>query len=263
MSNFVVIDLGSNSVRLRINHLHANGTFYLTHQAKEFVRLSENMGPEKTLKEVPIKRTLAALLKFKMIYEELPDCHVVAVATAAVRQATNQADFLIRVKDEVGLKLRILTGDEEAYLDYLGVSNTLPISKGLIMDTGGASTELIDVKHGKMKHRISIPWGSVNLSQTFKLNDQISASDLFRAMNQVSASFAQVGWINHDIKGPLIVIGGSNRTIAKIRRRQLTTVNSELLELHGMHLPKQEIFDIMAHGLSLNQSQRKKYPRIS
>ena len=61
MENYVVIDLGSNSVRLRITNIADDGTLTVTHQLKEYVRLSENMGQEKTLKQEPIKRTLQAL----------------------------------------------------------------------------------------------------------------------------------------------------------------------------------------------------------
>ena len=64
MENYVVIDLGSNSVRLRITNIADDGTLTVTHQLKEYVRLSENMGQEKTLKQEPIKRTLQALKSF-------------------------------------------------------------------------------------------------------------------------------------------------------------------------------------------------------
>ena len=71
MENYVVIDLGSNSVRLRITNIADDGTLTVTHQLKEYVRLSENMGQEKTLKQEPIKRTLQALKSFKDIYSKL------------------------------------------------------------------------------------------------------------------------------------------------------------------------------------------------
>ena len=76
MENYVVIDLGSNSVRLRITNIADDGTLTVTHQLKEYVRLSENMGQEKTLKQEPIKRTLQALKSFKDIYSKLenPNC---------------------------------------------------------------------------------------------------------------------------------------------------------------------------------------------
>ncbi len=120
MENYVVIDLGSNSVRLRITNIADDGTLTVTHQLKEYVRLSENMGQEKTLKQEPIKRTLQALKSFKDIYSKLENPNVNAIATAAVRQAANQKDFLDLVKKKLDLEFNVITGEREAYLDFLG-----------------------------------------------------------------------------------------------------------------------------------------------
>ncbi|MSC14053.1 exopolyphosphatase, partial [Lactobacillus rhamnosus] len=114
MENYVVIDLGSNSVRLRITNIADDGTLTVTHQLKEYVRLSENMGQEKTLKQEPIKRTLQALKSFKDIYSKLENPNVNAIATAAVRQAANQKDFLDLVKKKLDLEFNVITGEREA-----------------------------------------------------------------------------------------------------------------------------------------------------
>ena len=183
MLNLVVIDLGSNSVRMKISEIDNYGSFNVIGYQKEYVRLSENMGKEKTLKKEPVERTIKALKKFKSRYSKLENTKIRAVATAAVRQATNQKEFLDLVEKEVGLKLEVIAGTTEAYLDYLGVVNTLPVKNGLIMDTGGASTELVWVNNGKCSERVSLPIGAVLLSQNFNLTDEIKASDLYQAMN--------------------------------------------------------------------------------
>ena len=159
MQYFAVIDLGSNSCRMKITQIIGGTYLKVVNQQKAYVRLSENMGPEKTLKSVPMERTIATLKQFRAIYEKLPDVHVTAVATAAVRQATNQEEFLEKVHDEAGIDFEVISGEREAYLDFLGVTCTLPVGDCLIMDTGGASTELILAKGGKPVHMISMPFG--------------------------------------------------------------------------------------------------------
>lgn len=72
MLNFAVIDLGSNSIRMKISQVNPDGSYKVTHQLKEMVRLSENMGPEKILQPEPIKRTLKALSEFKKNLQQNP-----------------------------------------------------------------------------------------------------------------------------------------------------------------------------------------------
>lgn len=263
MTNLVVIDLGSNSVRMKISQIDEFGSYVTVGYQKEYVRLSENMGKEKTLKKTPMDRTLAALKSFKQQYSKLDHLKIKAVATAAVRQAHNQKIFLNRVKKEIGLELKVIPGRTEAYLDYLGVINTLPVRNGIILDTGGASMELIWVKNGKCGDRVSLPIGSVLLSQEFNLTDQIQASDLYRAMNKAGRLISTVSWLGQVHNLPLIALGGSNRTIAKIRRRQMANNIDDLPDINGMHLPTKYIFDLMTKLISLDKNGRVGVPGLS
>ncbi len=80
---------------------------------------------------------------------------IIAVATAAVRQAQNQLQFLENDQQETGFEIHVIIGEREAYLDYVGVNQTLPIDKGIIIDTGGASMELISVNNGEAEEAVS------------------------------------------------------------------------------------------------------------
>ena len=263
MTNLVVIDLGSNSVRMQISQIDDYGGYTIIGYFREYVRLSEKMGKEMILKEEPMKRTIQALKDFKARYTQYDHVVVKAVATAAVRGAKNQAEFLKRVKDEVGLDLRVISGSTEAYLDYVGVVNTLPIRNGIIMDCGGASTELVWVQNGACKERISIPIGSVVLSQNYNLADSISASDLYRAMNAAGQKISTVRWLGQVHNLPLIALGGSNRTIAKIHRREVTDDVDELPDIHGMHLPPHYIFNLVSKLIAMNKDERMKIPGLA
>lgn len=262
-TNLIVIDLGSNSVRMQISQIDDYGGYTVMGYFREYVRLSENMGKEMTLKEEPMNRTIQALKDFKTRYTQYDNVVVKAVATAAVRGAKNQAEFLKRVKDEVGLDLQVISGSTEAYLDYVGVVNTLPIRNGIIMDCGGASTELVWVQNGACKERISIPIGSVVLSQNYNLADSISASDLYRAMNAAGQKISTVRWLGQVHNLPLIALGGSNRTIAKIHRREVTDDVDELPDIHGMHLPPHYIFNLVSKLIAMNKDERMKIPGLA
>ncbi|KRL00108.1 Ppx/GppA family phosphatase [Liquorilactobacillus capillatus] len=262
MENFVVIDLGSNSLRMTISEIDDNNDVSVTHQLKEMVRLSENMGPEKILQKEPIERTLKALAIFKETYTKLKNVHITALATAAVRQAANQTAFLKLVKKQIGIDFNVISGKREAYLDFLAVTRTLPIKdKCIIMDTGGASTELVLVEKNKISDLISLPFGSVTLSQEFALDDDITASKLFKAMTFVEKKITDINWLFNAHKAQLVVLGGSNRTLAKIARREQH--QNKLTSIHGYKLTSDAAFDIFANLVDLNQAKREKIPGLA
>lgn len=256
MSRYLaIIDLGSNSCRLRITKIFANGQTELVRYEKEYVRLSENMGKEKLLKAGPIQRTIATLIRFKNICSDL-GVGLIAVATAAVRQAVNQDEFLQRVKDEVGIHFTILSGRREAYLDYVGVSRTLPVENGLIIDTGGASMEMILVDSGQAEELVSLPIGSVNLSQTYQLGDQINPAHLYDAVIKVDEILASQRWLNRARHTQVVALGGSNRALAKMYRWKLAKDPTTVRPVHGLTMQTTEAFQMMDELLATDREGR-------
>lgn len=261
MENLVVIDLGSNSVRMTISEIDGAGNHKTVEQVKRYVRLSENMGDEHILQPESIDRTLTALGEFKKIYSQLDNPDIQAVATAAVRQASNQKQFLKLVKDKLGLSFNVISGATEARYDYLGVINTLPIVNGLLVDTGGASSELILVQNRQMKQVVSIPLGSVTLSQNYLENDVVKADSLFDAMTFVNSVFNDVWWLREATNLPIIGLGGANRTLAKINRRKKNFLNFE--DVHGYKLSAEDVYSTLIQLLGLDLAGRKKVPGLS
>lgn len=251
----VVIDLGSNSIRLKISELQKDGQTVTKHYEKRYVRLSSQMGSEKILKEEPIKRTLDALRDFRKICDQYQDKKVVAVATAAVRQAKNQQEFLQRAKEASGFDIQVISGEQEAYLDYVGVTNTLPLKRGIIIDTGGASMELIAVEDGAAEETVSIPFGSVTLSQRYHLGDRVNAADLFDAMVEVDEVLSHQRWLNRFRRTKIIALGGSNRALAKIYRWR-NAVDGKAAPVQGLTLRSETAFVIMHQLLEADQATR-------
>lgn len=101
------------------------------------------------------------------------------------------------------------------------------------------------------------------MSQNFNLGDSISASDLYKAMNAAGQKVSTVRWLGEVHNLPLIALGGSNRTIAKIHRRELMDDVDDIPDIHGMHLPPKYIFDLVAKLISLNKEEREKIPGLS
>ncbi len=259
MPKFAVIDLGSNSIRMTINEYKKNGEYKVLKNFQAMARLSAKMGKHHTLQKNAIGRTLKGLKKFKKELSKYPQIQLRAVATAAVRQAKNRQVLLKKFKEVFDQPLEVISGTQEAYFDYLGIINTFPIKDCLIIDTGGASTEIVLVKNGINQNLISLPLGAVNLTDNFFEKDKISAKSLFKATTFLNNAFWNIPWLNKALHLPIIAIGGSNRALAKISRQKSGLVS---LPIHGYHLSDQEVRNIFEHLLSSNLKERVSIPGL-
>ena len=261
MENLAIVDLGSNSARMAITEIAPDGRFREIKRVKENTRLSEGMGREKMLQEDAMNRTIAALKRFKKIYEGMPHTQVRAITTAAVRQARNRQEFLNRVQKEVGIRLQVLSGKKEAYYDYLGVIRTMKLNHCLILDVGGASCELVLVQQRRARDLISIPVGAVTLSEQFHLNGYVRSADLFRAQVAMNERLTKIPWLRYATRVPIVLLGGANRTLARMtwsyhhrHRRQRS--------IHGYQLSSRVVFATYRELLNRNLAQRKRMPGL-
>ncbi|MCM0582677.1 Ppx/GppA family phosphatase [Weissella diestrammenae] len=260
MAVITVIDLGSNSTRMTISRVHHDGSYEALYRDQSMVRLSEGMGIDKTLQKPAMARTIKIMQTFMAAAKKYQTDQLIAVATAAVRQAQNADAFSKLLKKETGITLRILSGDEEAYYDYLAVINTLPTEDFVIMDTGGGSVELVQVQGRKAMQMLSVPIGAVNLSETFFKGQTVSATELFRATISVEKRFDNIAWLQNVKNLPIVALGGSNRTFAKIARRQRQETD---LPVHGYRLSAEDCYTIFADVISKNVSSRGKIPGLA
>lgn len=236
-----IIDLGSNSVRMNIYGINELGGYSVFEQAKEMVRLSQGLDQDGLLKHEPIRRTVNALKYFKRLMDVNNVSHIFALSTAAVRMAQNQKQFLETVKNEIGLEFKVLSGQEEAYYDYLGVINTIAFDDAVLVDIGGGSTEIVLVKNRAFVQAISLPFGSVILTEHFKKQKnrkkQIESAEKF-----VLDQLAEIPWLKEGEGLPLIGLGGIIRSIGKVHRN----INQYPIEnFHNYKMPSKEVESVI------------------
>ncbi len=156
-----IIDIGSNSVRLLIT----DGVFF----KKRLIttRLGEGASETKILCSDAIKRTLNAVSELKKQALNEGVKNVFAFATQAVRGAKNKTDFLNGAFTQSGLKVEVLSGDDEAEIGLLGANFG---SDGGVVDVGGASTEIAVIKGGSVVYKKSVEVGAVSLRDKFSQN---------------------------------------------------------------------------------------------
>ena len=259
MERIAVVDLGSNSVRMTITRLGADGAYRMVESARAMVRLSEGMGAEGILRPEPMERTLHAIDLFRRLMDVHNVTMVYPIATAAVRQAVNAEDVLVRIAALTGLRFEVITGEEEAELDFLGVVNTVSHSDFAMLDIGGASSEIAVVRNRELVGRTSIPWGAVNLTERFELQGKPTKKSREAAEAAVMAGIRACGWIPKDPALPLIGLGGTIRALAKAdRRRREWPVEG----LHQYEMPAERIQGWLTEWGGLGAKERKTVPGI-
>ena len=254
-----VIDLGSNSARLIILHIYANGAYNLVYHQKESVRLGEGMGRDQMLQPAAIERALSALRNCGQMCRIMKVDTILAVATAAVRNTRNGPDFLALAEKETGLPIQAISGESEALLGYLGATNTLDVRDGVFFDLGGGSTEISLVRDRKMIEAISLPIGAVNLSDEFKTQDKVSKTTLAHLCGFIDRQLKKAPWLQA-MSLPLVGIGGTARNIAKMDQARK---NYPFAKVHNYRMGPIALEDLFRLITSANLVQRKRMSGLS
>jgi exopolyphosphatase/guanosine-5'-triphosphate,3'-diphosphate pyrophosphatase len=182
MMRIAAIDVGSNSIHMIVAEARPDGHFIVLDRAKEMVRLGERSLTTGRLRKSAMDRGIRTLATFKSIAVRHGVTRIRAVATSAVREAGNGGEFIQRIFDEVGLRVRVIPGLEEARLIHLGVAQVedLEGAPTLLLDVGGGSVEAVLVEGGKAVEFHSLKLGVSRITEGFLAWDPPRAKDIAR-----------------------------------------------------------------------------------
>jgi exopolyphosphatase/guanosine-5'-triphosphate,3'-diphosphate pyrophosphatase len=187
MPTFAAVDIGSNSVRLKIARL-TRGHLRPIHEDREVTRLGDGVFRSGFLTPESIAETVKVLRRFHRATQQVVTDPVRVVATSALRDARNSQAFLEWVRSATGWKVEIISGLEEARLIHLGLISNLRIDNAptLMMDLGGGSCELTLSSRGQIRDTVSLPLGAVRLSNEFLPHDPPRKGELKRLQGFVA-----------------------------------------------------------------------------
>lgn len=260
MDRIAIIDLGSNSIRFIVMQIGEQGSYKLIYQEKKSIRLAEGMTQEtRLLTEEAQERALKCLTVYAHIIEVQKVKKVLAVATAAVRNAVNGASFLKRVHMTTGISMTIISGRAEAALGFSGVIHTIDRKDFLLFDLGGASVEISLVKNKKRLHSVSIPYGAVTLTEMFQSSGTVSQSKLTEMKKFIQAKLDKITWFP-DTPLPVIGVGGTVRNLAKVHQR---STGYPLPKLHNYNLPSEDLFEMVKDITSKTFEERQRISGLS
>ena len=197
MKRVALIDLGSNSVRFVISEITDSGSYRLVYQQKESIRLSEGMWTHQMLTKPAMERAIKTLKALSHMAKAMGVTEIQGIATAAVRLATNGNSFIRRVYAETGIPLRAISGEEEAYLGFLGVVNTIGLDDFIVFDLGGASIEISLIENRQLKKSVSLPMGALVMTGQFKSGHEFTSAEYEAMVRYIQEVLHRESWLKH------------------------------------------------------------------
>lgn len=218
------IDIGSNSIRLTIVDVPVAGRRIVRAEEKVFARLGHGVLERGHLAQGAMDVAVEALDTMMRLAREREVTHVRAVATAAVRQATNGAAFVERVRREVGLEIEVIDGVHEGRLALLSAADGLALDGDIaVVDIGGGSVEIARGAGAEVNGVVSMPLGAVVLADRFGGEDPLS-SDAQRRLTEHVRKTLEESAAGMRTPGVLAGSGGTITTLASMLavRREAT-----------------------------------------
>ena len=205
------IDIGTNSTRLLVADADG-GALREVERLLEITRLGDRVDAEGELAEASMQRVETCVARYAKRARELYASTPLAVATSAVRDATNGAEFMRRLEQHCGVRTRVLTGEQEARLTLRGVvSGGRPAGAVVVCDIGGGSTELIAGEDGQVGFAVSLNMGCVRMSERHLHSDPPTAGEVTALRHEAA------GMLPGDVPaGSLIGVAGTITTLATI-----------------------------------------------
>ncbi|PSL43266.1 exopolyphosphatase/guanosine-5'-triphosphate,3'-diphosphate pyrophosphatase [Salsuginibacillus halophilus] len=258
-AKIAVIDMGSNSIRLVIHQVDEKRGYREIHNVKEVARLSQCFNEAGELNREGFSRIERTMKRFSEIILDHNVETVRGIATAAVRQAANQAEVLQFIYDTSGISFEVLSGDEEAFYGATAVVNATYIEDGITVDIGGGSTEVARFSNRDIVETYSFPFGALTLETEFLNGSEPNDERLKQLRSYLTEELQHLPWLK-DIKLPLVGIGGSARNTALVHQRRS---DYPLSTLHQYEMDARDMKQTVKHLASMPYERRLEVDGLS
>ncbi len=248
-----VIDVGSSSVRLLVARSLTASAFEVVDEERFDARIGSGQANGRITPE-GMARGLRALSVMAQVAASHQPSSLIVVGTEALRRAPNADEFIDRAHTLTGLRLRVLSGHEEAYCGFVGVANSTSLRDGHLLDIGGGSLEVMRVT-GRVLSRVqSVPLGAIYARERYLPGDPPSARELRDLRKAVRQQ------LETPDRHPLLFgTGGAVRNLARIARIQRA---HPVQRLHGLELTRREVRRLAQQLAGASIEERRKIPGV-
>ncbi len=231
-----VIDMGSNSFRLVVFEYDADGWWTLVDEIREPTRVSAGMGDSSELQAEPMQRAVKTAVVFANFLRASGVEHVDAVATSAIRDASNRDELLESIRERTGLEVRTISGAKEAWYGYLAIANTTTVADGFGIDIGGGSVQLMQIADRELREAESVRLGAVRVSEAFLPDEDTTSKQLKALRKHVARTLSDFEWWQGGDDARLAAVGGTIRNLAAAAQKRLDLTD---IDVQGFALTRE------------------------
>lgn len=256
------IDIGTNSIRCIVVEVVDGGQFRVLDDEKATVRLGEHLGEGGNIAHEAWNRALDSLARMKKIVEGYGVTVIEAVATSAVRRAANGEEFIRAVAGGTGIRVEVISGDEEARLVALSVLHNFDLEgmRYAMIDIGGGSLEVVTALGSHIEEFYSLELGAVTLTERYLTTDRVTHSDIMRLLRQVRASLKEA-FEGEEVKARCLVASGG--TITSIASMIMAIRREGYGSVHGYELLRSDVVHLLAMLVRKDLKGRKEIPGLN
>jgi exopolyphosphatase / guanosine-5'-triphosphate,3'-diphosphate pyrophosphatase len=256
-----VIDIGSNSGRVLVARVGGAAHLDVLGDARSPLRLVRDVARGGRLSSETMERTLRIVRGFLAEARSAGAERTIAVATAAVREASNGEAFIERTREELGIPVEIADGEEEARFGFIGAVHGLPVQHGIVLDVGGGSLQLIHFRGRRLERSWSLPLGALRLSDRFLKSDPPTKSEMRALKEHVYATLVQAGVRPLLADERMLGTGGTIRNLTKVDRR--LRGDYPISRLHGYVLDRRRLDEVTSVLAAASASTRASIPGLN
>jgi exopolyphosphatase/guanosine-5'-triphosphate,3'-diphosphate pyrophosphatase len=263
-TRLAVIDVGTNTVRLLVAESGGGSTYRTLLTAQEITRLGQGLLPSRELQPEPIRRTVRVLRRYRELADAQGAATLLAVGTSALREAKNRTAFLAVARDEAGVEVAVIPGEDEARLGLLGVRAGLPNAPARLamMDIGGGSTELVVAEGETILAAVSTRVGVVKLTESCLHTDPPLPTELETVRRKAVERLdrARTVELRGVPSGNTLV--GTAGTVTSLAAVDLALVPYDPVRVSGHRITRVRIAQILHRLASLPLADRRRVPGL-
>jgi exopolyphosphatase/guanosine-5'-triphosphate,3'-diphosphate pyrophosphatase len=217
LPRYAVIDVGTNSIKFHCAERTAAGTWRTIVDRAEITRLGEGLSDTGQISETALLRAVAAISGMAEEARRNGALATVAIGTAGLRIARNRDRVIDEIEARTGVRIEVVSGEDEARLAYLAAKSSLGLREGstVVFDTGGGSTQFTFGRGEQVLERFSLDVGAVRYTERFKLDGAVTTQGLSAALAALSTDFARLD--RRPVPDALAAMGGAVTNIAAVK----------------------------------------------
>ena len=263
-TRLAVIDVGTNTIRLLVAESDGGPTYRTLLTAQEITRLGQGLLPSRELQPEPIRRTVRVLRRYRELADAQRAATILAVGTSALREAKNRTAFLTVARDEAGVEVAVIPGEDEARLGLLGVRAGLPNAPARLamMDIGGGSTELLVADGETVLAAVSTGLGVVKLTESCLHADPPLPTELETVRREAVERLDRARTV--ELRGipPGNTFVGTAGTVTSLAAVDLALVPYDPVRVSGHRITRVRIAQILHRLASLPLADRRRVPGL-